>query len=250
MATREEIIEVIDALLENRMTPEEAERWAWEEIHKTSHCEDPAFALATLVGITEPKVQESYPWQEALPRDREVLIRRAPCPYDDLGNAIQAYWLGYAPILRFVLVQIRRTEKERILELIEENWKGERIYYHRVPLPLEEEEGPPLTYQEIKEKREAYKKRAITREEALQWILRQLQRKAAIDEYHVLLGFYWRLRRPNQPFTLGYIDAETETKAQMMEISRIAEELRKIWRRQSKKSKNENGEAAREAATK
>jgi hypothetical protein len=235
MATREEIIEVIDALLENRMTPEEAERWAWEEIHKTSHCEDPAFALATLGFITEPIVQESDPWQKKLPWDREVLIRRAPCPYDDLGNAIQAYWLGYAPKLRFVLVQIRRTEKERILELIEENWKGERIYYHSVPLPLEEEEGPPLTYQEIKEKREAYRKRTISREEALQWILHQLQRKAAIDEYHVLLGSYWRLHRPNQPFTLGYIDAETETKAQMMEISRIADELRKIWRRQSKR---------------
>ncbi|MGC1121113.1 MAG: hypothetical protein WBA22_08460 [Candidatus Methanofastidiosia archaeon] len=58
-----------------------------------------------------------------------------------------------------------------------------------------------MTPRELEEKREAYRKGAITQEEALQWILHQLQRKAATDEYHVLLGFYWHLCRPNEAIT-------------------------------------------------
>ncbi|MGD2249859.1 MAG: hypothetical protein PVF58_15735 [Candidatus Methanofastidiosia archaeon] len=55
MATREEIIEVIDAFLENRITKREAYDWASNELHKTPYREDSTGTLFTFIGSYSPK---------------------------------------------------------------------------------------------------------------------------------------------------------------------------------------------------
>jgi len=236
MATRQEIIEVIDALLEGKITPEEASRWAGKEVTKTPHCEDPSSALFTLIGITDPIVQKSEPWQKELPRDREVLARGVPCPRKELGKTVEAYWLAFAPWKKVVLSQIRKTEKgERILELIEEDWNGKQKLYHQMPLPITEEPGLPLASGEMQEKEDAYRKGALTREEALQWTIHQLQRKGAVDEWGVLLGFYWKLRGTDEPFSPNYISTDTETRP----TAHIGTKLFEICRRETERIKSQ-----------
>jgi hypothetical protein len=44
-------------------------------------------------------------------------------------------------------------------------------FYHQIPLPIKDESGPSLTSEEFKEKKKAYKKGILTREETPEWVL-------------------------------------------------------------------------------
>lgn len=89
--------------------------------------------------------------------------------------------------------------------MVEETWEGEQIFYHQLPIPIKEETGPPLSDNEVQEKENTYKKGNITREEALQWVITQLQRKSALVKYDSLLKFYWILLRLDQYFEAQYV---------------------------------------------
>jgi len=80
MATRQEIIEIIDAFLDNRITQREAYDWASEELHRAPDWEDQAGALITFIGAYVPKEAMVRPLREQLILDREVLVRGVPCP--------------------------------------------------------------------------------------------------------------------------------------------------------------------------
>ena len=232
MATREEIIDVIDAFLEGKITPEEAIHWAGEEYSKTLPCEDPPSALVTLMRLRDTVPCGSLKeWTQKLIMDRKVLIRGVPCPYEELGKKIQAFWLAYTPGHKVVLSQIRRKKDERILEVIEESWDGKQTFYHQMPLPIKNESGPPLSLKKFKEKKKAYKKGMLTRKETLQWVIDQLQRKSAIDRYSSLLGLYWNLRGPDEPFTPAYLIADTETRPLSTAIKGLIEVARKEEKR-------------------
>ena len=210
MATKQEIIEVIDAFLENRMTQREAYDWASDELGNTPYCEDSAGALFTFVGSYVPEEAMVRPLREKLVMDKEVLIHGVPCPHDELGIAVEAYSLVFSPWEKIVLCQIKITEnKERVLELMEEAWEGDLLFHEFIPLPIKDEEGPPLTKEDVWEKRDTYWSGAITGEEFLKWILDQLQRKNAIKGYEALLLMYRRLRRPDISFTEEYMEIGT-----------------------------------------
>jgi hypothetical protein len=210
MATRKEIIDVIDAFLENRITQREAHDWASEELHRTPRCEDSAGALFTFIESCIPKEAMVRPVKEQLLLDKEVLVRGVPCPHSELGKTVEAYWQAFTPWDKIVLCQIRLTERgERILEVIEEAWEGNQLFHERIPLITRDEQGIPLTQEEVWEKRDAYWSGNMTLGKALQWVLDQLQRKCASHVYEDLLLMYWRLRRPGESFTPDYIEGET-----------------------------------------
>ncbi|MBU7039141.1 MAG: hypothetical protein HXS52_14530 [Theionarchaea archaeon] len=48
MAARQDITDVIDAFLEDRMTLDEVVEWTEREISKTDSCEDPEYASSVL----------------------------------------------------------------------------------------------------------------------------------------------------------------------------------------------------------
>jgi hypothetical protein len=83
---------------------------------------------------------------------------------------------------------------------MEETWEGQQIFYHQVPVPLTEKTGPFLSDEEVKEKRYAYEKGNLTREEALQWVMHQFQRRVSYRVYSGLLRFYWILLRQENYF--------------------------------------------------
>ena len=204
MATRQEIIDVLDALLENRITPREAYLWAKKEIPKTDHCEDPPSALLTMLDELnpDPVVVPSGNWREELLLDREVLIRGIPCPEKEHGKSVQAFFMAYTPGEKVVLCQIKKTEAgDRVLELIEEAWEGEQTFYQQVPIPYKGENGQPLSKAEVNEQKKTYKAGALEREEAIRWVVTQLQKKAAESRYVMLLEFYWKLSRPDDLFS-------------------------------------------------
>jgi hypothetical protein len=104
-------------------------------------------------------------------------------------------------------------------------------FYHQISLPIGYESGPALTSEEFREKKKVYKKGILTREETLEWVIDQLQSKSAIDEYHSLLGLYWHLCGPDEPFTPAYLRADTETRPLSAAIKGLVEIARKEERR-------------------
>ena len=203
--TQKKVLEIVDDLLENRITPEEALFRAKNMLKGLGPCDDPYSALTTiLLGIEgDPcvKFPETENWREELLVAREVLKRGVPCPSDEERKTIDAFLLRYKVGEKVVFCQIKKNEKgERILEFFEETWEGERTFYQQMLLPLTERTGPPLPEEKVEEKRDAYEEGNLTREEALQWVVRQLQRRAAFDRYDSLMKFYWMLLRPGQFF--------------------------------------------------
>ena len=177
---------------------------------KVGPCDDPPSALTTiLLGIEgDPcvKLPQTENWREELLKAREVLKRGVPCPSDEERKTIDFFMLAYTPGEKVVFCQIRRSEKgERILEFMEESWEGEQIFYHQVPVPLTEKSGPLLSEEEVKEKRYAYEKGNLTREEALQWVIHQFQRKVSYRVHVELLRFYRILLRHDNHFKADYI---------------------------------------------
>ena len=202
--TQKKVLKIVDDLLEDRITPEEALRRT-KKMKKVGPCDDPPSALTTiLLGIEgDPcvKLPQTENWREELLKAREVLKRGVPCPSDEERKTIDFFMLAYTPGEKVVFCQIRRSEKgERILEFMEESWEGEQIFYHQVPVPLTEKSGPLLSEEEVKEKRYAYEKGNLTREEALQWVIHQFQRKVTYRVYSGLLRFYWILLRQENYF--------------------------------------------------
>lgn len=209
MATREEIIEVIDGFLDNRITKREAYDWASIELHKTPYCEDSAGALFTFVGSYVPEEVMERPLKEQLLLDKEVLVHGVPCPHNELGKTVEAYWQAFTPWEKIVLCQIKITESgERVLELMEETWGGDQLFHEHIPLPIKDEKGPPLTQEEVWEKRNTYWSGDLTAEEFLQWVIDHLQKKSAVKAYRALLQMYWRLRRQDESFAPEYIEGE------------------------------------------
>ena len=203
--TQKKVLEIVDDLLEDRITPEEALIRAKNMLKGLGPCDDPYSAITTILyGIEgDPcvKLPETENWREELLIAREVLKRGVPCPSDEERKTIDAFWLRYRAGEKVVFCQIKKSEKgERILEFMEETWEGERTFYQQFPLPLTEKRGPPLSREEIEEIRDAYEEGNLTREEALQWVVSQLQRRAAFDRYNSLMRFYWILVRPGQFF--------------------------------------------------
>lgn len=213
MAKRDEIIEIIDLFLEGKMTSREVIRWAGKELPRTPDCEDPPNALITMICLEDPELEGIRPRKEQLLLDREVLSRGVPCPYKELGKTIEAYWLAYTPWEKIVISQIRKTETgERVVEIIEEDWNGKQIFYHREYVPIKEKAGPLLLGKDIQEKRNVYRNKKIKRKDVIQWILKQLQRKSALYEYQTLLSFYWKLLGPDEYFKPEYLEGTNEAK--------------------------------------
>jgi len=211
MTIQEEILEVVDALLENRITQEEALLQAKKIMRerKIGPCDDPPNALTTiLLGLeSDPyvKLPETENWREKLLLAREVLKRGIPCPSDEQRKTIDAFLLGYTPGVNVILCQIKKSEKEeRVLEFIEETWGREETFYRQVPIPIKKGSSP-LSKEEIKKMENVYKKGNITREEALDWVENQFRRKGDFDSYSSLLRLYWTLLRPGQFFRADYI---------------------------------------------
>jgi hypothetical protein len=139
MATRQEIIDTIDAFLERRITIEEAVAWAQKELNRTPDCEDPAFALYTFICSDSPEEVFGRSLKEQLLMDKEVLVHGVPCPDKELGKTVEAYWLAYTPWKKIVMCQVKTTDNgERVLEVHEEGWDGTQLFYEEMPLPLKE----------------------------------------------------------------------------------------------------------------
>lgn len=203
--TQKKVLEIVDNLLEDRITPEKALLQAKKMLKYVGPCDDPPSALTTiLLGIEgDPcvKFPETENWREELLIAREVLKRGVPCPSDEERKTMDAFLLAYTPGEKVVLCQIRKSEKgERVLEFMEETWEGKQIFYHQVPVPLIEKVGPFLSEEEVEEKRNAYEKGNLTREEALQWVIRQFQRRVSFKVHTILLRFYWILLRQDNYF--------------------------------------------------
>ena len=229
MATRQEIIEVIDAFLENRITLEEAVEWAQKEMPKTHSCEDLSSALLTFLGSDVPEEVMVRPLKEQLLLDREVLVRGVPCPQKELGKTIEAYWLAYTPWEKIVLCQIKMTESgERILEVQEEGWDGNNFFCEEIPLPYKDGNGPPLTWEKIQKRRTMYRSGLITHKKFLRWVVDQLQRKSALGEYQNLLSLYWKLRRPKAVFSPEYIEGMNKSGSIPDELEKLIEFHKKI----------------------
>ena len=136
MASRHEIIDVIDAFLEDKITLEEAAEWASKEISRTTECEDPASALATFLAYNSPGEPFSRPLKEQLLMDKEVLVHGIPNLRKELGNTLDAYWLAFTPWQKIVICQIKITENgERILEVVEEAWDGTELFHEEILSP-------------------------------------------------------------------------------------------------------------------
>ncbi|MBU7017890.1 MAG: hypothetical protein HXS44_10300 [Theionarchaea archaeon] len=87
---------------------------------------------------------------------------------------------------------------------MEETWGGEQISSHQVLIPLTEKTDPFLSKEGVEENRYAYEKGNLTREEALQWVMRQFQRRVSFRVYAGLLRFYWMLLRHDNYFIADY----------------------------------------------
>lgn len=208
MATSQEIIDIIDALLEGRMTTEEARLWAMKETPKTDRCEDSPSALTTMVIELDPDniAGRSENWKKELLLAREVLIRGVPCPNEN-RKAVEAYWMAYTPGEKVVLCQIRKIESgERVLEIMVEEWDRKSMFHEQIPIPVKKSTSLLLSEEEIKEKKNAYKKGTLLREEAVKWVIAQLQSETAVDSYGILLKFYWELSSPDGPFIPEYVE--------------------------------------------
>jgi hypothetical protein len=229
MATRQDIIEVIDAFLEDRMTLDEAVKWTEREISKTDSCEDPAFTLSTFLGSDAPEEVMVRPLKEQLLLDREVLVRGVPCPQKELGKTIEAYWLAFAPREKIVLCQIRITEGgERILEVIEEGWDGTQLFHEEKPLPIKDRKNnPPLIFGKIKRKIKWHRIGLLSTRRFLQWVVDQLQEESTVRAYQDLLSIYWKLHRPNAFFLPEYIKGENKTRRMDPTTEKLIELLRK-----------------------
>ena len=203
--TQKKVLEIVDDLLENRITPEEALFRAKNMLKGLGPCDDPYSALTTiLLGIEgDPcvKFPETENWREELLVAREVLKRGVPCPSDEERKTIDAFLLAYKVGEKVVFCQIKKSEKgERILEFFEETWEGERTFYQQMLLPLTERIGPPLPEEKVEEIKNAYEEGNLTREEALQWVLKQFQRRVTFRVLCRLLRFYWILLRQDNYF--------------------------------------------------
>lgn len=206
MASRHEIIDVIDAFLEDKITLEEAAEWASKEISRTTECEDPASALATFLAYNSPGEPFSRPLKEQLLMDKEVIVHGIPNLRKELGNTLDAYWLAFTPWQKIVICQIKITENgERILEVVEEAWDGSELFHEEIPLPLKEDDSPSLSWKDIQEKVDACESGKMTEEELLQWVLDQMQRKSGLRVYHDLLYTYWKFHRSDAWITFEYI---------------------------------------------
>jgi hypothetical protein len=155
MATRQEIIDIIDAFLEKRITLDEAIKWAQLESKRTPDCEDPPSALYTFFGFALFDDDMGRSLEEQLLLDREVLVHGVPCPFEELGKTVEAYWLAYTPWEKIVLSQIRITDEDRILEVTEESWDGTQLFHEEIPLPLKDGNNSPSNREEAYEKRDA-----------------------------------------------------------------------------------------------
>ena len=215
---QKEVLKIVDDLLEGRITPEDA-LLQTKKMKHVGPCDDPPSALTTiLLGIEgDPcvKFPETENWREELLKAREVLKRGVPCPSDEERKTMDFFLLAYTPGEKVVFCQIRKSEKgERVLEFMEETWEGERIFSNQVPVPLIEKTGSFLSREEVKEKMNAYRNEHLTREEALQWVIRQFQRRVPHRVYTILFRFYWILLRQDNYFIAdhdhfgkgGYID--------------------------------------------
>ena len=241
MATRQEIIDTIDAFLENRITLAEATKWAQRESARTPHCEDPPSALLTFIGSALFGDAIERPLKEQLLMDREVLVHGVPCPREELGKTVEAYWLAWTPWERTVLCQVRITESgERVLEVQEEGWDGNKLFFEEIPLPLKGENGPPPTREEIRRKRDAHWSGKITAEEFLHWILNQLQRESSVCEYEMLLHFYWETRREDHLFILEYIEGQNKVPYVPEALGELVEIVRKKEEEKTKEKNSEN----------
>ena len=212
MATRQEIIDTIDAFLEDRITLKEAIEWAQKESTRTPHREDPSSTLLTFIGsaLFEDAIERSL--KEQLLLDREVLVHGVPCPEEELGKTVEAFWLAYTPWEKIVLCQVKTMEGEkRILEVTEEGWDGTLLFHEDTSIPLRNGNSQDLMWEEIERKRDACCSGKITEEEFLCWILDQLQRENALHEYESLLFEYWRARRKDYLFTLEYVEGKNKS---------------------------------------
>ena len=236
MATREEIVKVIDELFAGKRTPSEAKKWAEAEYKRTPNWEDPAdaiFELRFLRDTLPPEVLQEH--LEELTYDREILVRGVPCPSKDLGKSIEAYWLAYTPRDKIVLYQIKKEDGKRILELKEERWGGEISYHEEIPLSHPRDDtGPPLTSDEITKKKKLFRSGELSEEKATQWILMQLKRKSSMDEYHRLLGFYWLVNGPHEAFDPMYIETDTESRPMSKKLQKFLEFLKEDTKRMRK----------------
>ena len=236
MATREEIVKVIDELFAGKRTPSEAKKWALSEFNKTPDCEDPVDALFELRFLTDtlpPEVLQEH-WEE-LTYGREVLVRGVPCPSKDLGKTIEAYWLAYTPGDKIVLCQIKKEDGNRILELKEERWSGEISFHEEISLPQPRDDTSPLlTSDEIFKKKKLFRSGELSEEKATQWILMQLKRKSSVYQYSRLLGFYWLVNGPHEAFHPMYIEMDTETRPMSKKLQKFLEFLKEDTKRMRK----------------
>ena len=237
MATRQEIIDIIDAFLENRITLREAIEWAQMELNRTPSCEDPPSALVTFVGSDVPEEVLDRPVRDQLLMDREVLVHGVPCPSEELGKTVEAFWLAYTPWEKIVLCQIKITDEDRILEVTEEAWDGTQLFHEEIPLPLKDGNDSPSNREEIYKKRDAYWSGKITAEKFLQWLLYQLQREKAVREYDVLLHFYWEVRREDHLFTIEYVEGQNKAGYIPEALLKLVESVRK---REEERKRKEN----------
>lgn len=236
MAKREEIIQVIDELLTGKQTPLEAKKWADAEHKKTPRSEDPVDVLFELRCLLDkiPHISLEERMEE-LKYDREILIRGVPSPFKELGKTIEAYWLAFTPWDKIVLCQIKKGDGKRILELKEERWNGEISFHKETPLlPPQDDTDPPLTSDELTEKKKLFRSRELSEENATQWILMQLNRKSSVDEYNRLLGFYWLVNGPHEAFDPMYIESDTESRPMLEPINKFLEFLKEDTKRMRK----------------
>ena len=206
MATRQEIIDTIDAFLEGRITLKEAMEWAQIESTRTPLCEDPPSVLLTFIGSALFGDDMGRSLKEQLLMDKEVLVHGIPCPHEELGKTVDAYWLAFTPWEKIVLCQVKITESgERILEVAEEAWDGTKLFHEEISIPLKEGNGSPVTWEDIEKK-----ERELTQEEFLQWIVNQLQNENTLSAYQNLLLMYWRTRRRGYSFAPEYIKGQNK----------------------------------------
>ncbi|MBU6998639.1 MAG: hypothetical protein HXS41_15600 [Theionarchaea archaeon] len=219
MTIQQEILEVVDAFLEGRITQEGAVARAKTLMKRARDpCDDPPSALTTMMIGLEPEPHVEMPDPEEVRKelllDREVLRRGVPCPDKEQTKTMDAFLFAYKVGKYVVRCQIKKDEKgNRVLEFIEESWGGEQTCYRHVPIPLKKTEPPP-SKEDIEEKENAYKTQHITREKALEWVIDQLQKKGTYETYGSLLKFYWVLLRQDQSYEPdsvlygkgGYID--------------------------------------------
>ncbi|MBU7015591.1 MAG: hypothetical protein HXS52_14595 [Theionarchaea archaeon] len=203
MTIQQEILNVVDAFLDGKITPEEAVARAKTLMKRARDpCDDPPSALTTIVIGLEPDPHVEKPDPEEVRKelllDREVLRRGVPCPDKEQTKTMDAFLFAYKVGKYVVRCHIKKDEKgNRVLEFVEKSWEGEQTCYRHVPIPLKKTEPPP-SKEDIEEKENAYKSQNITREKALEWVIDQLQKKGTYETYRSLLRVYWVLLRQDQ----------------------------------------------------